>query len=63
MVGLYDACAIALRSISIDAYNNENAFRTSLETINLAATLAKDADLIKKIKEDTNTVEETIRRR
>jgi hypothetical protein len=63
MVELYDACAWALRSISIDAYNNEKATVTALETVNLASLIAKDKDLKTKIKADINTIEETMRRR
>jgi len=54
----YNSTAIVLRGISVDAYNNDNNFKTAKEAIQLAGELAKDPELVKKIKEDAKVVDE-----
>ena len=56
-----DAIAIASRSISIDAHNNEKDYRTAVEAIRLAAKLAKDEELKKRISDDLKVVEESFK--
>jgi hypothetical protein len=56
-----DAIAIASRSISIDAHNNEKDYRTAVEAIRLAAKLAKDSELKKRISDDLKVVEESFK--
>ena len=49
---LSDSVAIALRGISIEAYNNHQDFTTALDAIQSAQTHAQDPELKRKISED-----------
>lgn len=53
---LSDWLAVSLRGLSVDAHNDEKDFRTSVEAIRLAAKLAKEPDLKKRIADDLKTV-------
>lgn len=53
---LSDSVAIALRGISIEAYNNHQDFTTALDAIQSAQTHAQDPELKRKISEDVATV-------
>lgn len=55
---LSDALAVVLRGISIDAHNHEKDYSTAADAIRLAATLAKDGGLKKRLAEDLKVVEE-----
>jgi hypothetical protein len=56
---LYDNLTVVLRGISIDAHNNENNLEISLKAIELAAKLAKSAELKKRVQEDRRQVQES----
>jgi hypothetical protein len=51
VVEFSNALTIALRSISVDAYNSEEDFQTSLSAIELAVKIAKDPELKKEANE------------
>lgn len=48
----FSALAWTLRSLSVDAYNDERNTEMALEIIELARQLAKDPDLQKRIADD-----------
>ena len=54
---VHDSIAILLRSISIDAHNDENDHVTALAAIQLASRLARKSDLKLLIKNDKETME------
>lgn len=56
---LSNALAFVLRGISIDAYNNEQDYHTAIEATKLAASLARDPELAKRLREDLETVMNT----
>lgn len=57
---LSDWLAGALRSISVDAHNDDKDFQTSSDAIRLAGKLAHDPDLKKRIADDLQTVTATL---
>ena len=58
IVYLSDAASGTVRSIAIEAYNDENDISTSFEAIRLAKLLAADVKLKEKIEGDIQTLEE-----
>ena len=49
---LLDSVAIALRSVSIDAHNSHNDFKTARDAISISLKLAVDTELKKRITDD-----------